>query len=326
MARYLGIDTSNYTTSVAVAEGGRVIISLKAPLKVAEGVTGLRQSDAVFAHTANLPDLLDRLKKEDGVKGCAAVGVSARPRDAKGSYMPCFTVGIAAAKAFSAALDIPVYDFSHQAGHISAAVYSSARGEDTLLGRDRFIAFHVSGGTTEMLLASGRDMSVELIGGTSDLNAGQAIDRAGVMLGLRFPCGPAMERLALDYLSSLRPGQKPHAKPKISVSGLSCNLSGLENIAARMKADGEPDGRIALYVIDFIADTLDAMTQNAVERYPSLPLLYAGGVMSNGIIRERFMKKYADRGVYFAQPEFSSDNAAGVALLAERKHEAEYGR
>ena len=322
MARFLGIDTSNYTTSVAVAEDGRIALSLKAPLKVAEGVTGLRQSDAVFAHTANLPELLDRLKAGDGVKGYSAVGVSARPRDAKGSYMPCFTVGVAAAKAFSAALDIPVYDFSHQAGHISAAVYSSARGDDTLLGRERFIAFHVSGGTTEMLLADGRDMSVELIGGTADLNAGQAVDRAGVMLGLRFPCGPMLERLAKEYLSSLEPRKKPHAKPKISVDGLRCNLSGLENIAMKMKSDGEPDGRIALYVIDFIADTLDRMTANAVERYPSLPLLYAGGVMSNGLIRGRLTQKYASQGVYFAEPEFSSDNAAGIALLAERKHEA----
>ena len=147
MARFLGIDTSNYTTSVAVAENGKVILSLKAPLKVAEGVRGLRQSDAVFEHVANLPSLLDRLRTEAGAGNYAAVGVSARPRDAEGSYMPCFTVGVAAAKAFSAALDIPVYEFSHQAGHISAAVYSSAEGDDTLLGRERFIAFHVSGGT-----------------------------------------------------------------------------------------------------------------------------------------------------------------------------------
>jgi N6-L-threonylcarbamoyladenine synthase len=136
------------------------------------------------------------------------------------------------------------------------------------------------------------------------------------MLGLDFPCGPALEKMADEYLGTLKNGEKPHDKPEISVDGTECNLSGLENIAERMKRRCEPDGKTALFTIDFIRDTLDRMTENALALYPGLPLLYAGGVMSNRRIREYFEAKY---GALFAEPEYSSDNAAGIALLASRK-------
>ncbi len=313
MPRFLGIDTSNYTTSVSVVDGGKVALNLKSPLKVREGQLGLRQSDAVFAHVSNLPTLMERLDASDSVKNYSAVGCAARPRDAESSYMPCFLAGVAAAHSAAAALGVPVFDFSHQAGHIAAAVWSSG-GE--LFDCDRFLAFHVSGGTTELLLCDGHDFGCEIIGGTKDLNAGQAIDRIGVMMGLDFPCGPALEKLADDYLSALKIGKKPRNKPEISVDGTECNLSGLENIAARMKRNGEPDGKTALFAIDFIRDTLDRMTENALRQYPGLPLLYAGGVMSNRRIRGCFETKY---NALFAEPEYSSDNAAGIALLTSRK-------
>ena len=313
MPRFLGIDTSNYTTSAAVVEDGEVVLNLKSPLKVREGQLGLRQSDAVFAHISNLPELMDRLGASDSVKNYSAVGCSVRPRDAEGSYMPCFLAGAAAAHSAAAVLGVPVFDFSHQAGHIAAAVWSSGGG---LFDTDKFLAFHVSGGTTELLLCEGQNFCCEIIGGTKDLNAGQAIDRIGVMLGLDFPCGPALEKMAEEYLRTLKSGEKPHNKPEISVDGTECNLSGLENIAARMKRNGEPDGKTALFAIGFIRDTLDRMTENALALYPGLPLLYAGGVMSNRRIRGFFEAKY---NALFAEPEYSSDNAAGIALLTFRK-------
>ncbi|NLB16611.1 MAG: peptidase M22 [Clostridiales bacterium] len=313
MPRFLGIDTSNYTTSVSVVDNGEVVLNLKSPLKVRQGQLGLRQSDAVFYHISNLPELMERLSASEPVKNYSAVGCSARPRDAEGSYMPCFLAGVAAAHSAAAVLGVPVFEFSHQAGHIAAAVFSSG---GSLFDSEKFLAFHVSGGTTELLLCKGRSFMCEIIGGTKDLNAGQAIDRIGVMLGLDFPCGPALEKMADEYLGTLKNGEKPHDKPEISVDGTECNLSGLENIAERMKRRCEPDGKTALFTIDFIRDTLDRMTENALALYPGLPLLYAGGVMSNRRIREYFEAKY---GALFAEPEYSSDNAAGIALLASRK-------
>lgn len=308
---FLGIDTSNYTTSVAIAEDGRITANCKLPVKVAEGQRGVRQSDAVFSHVQNLPEAVKMLDLQN--RAITAIGYSARPRDVDGSYMPCFLAGKALAESLGAIIGVKTYAFSHQAGHIAAACYSS--GEEEKLG-DRFLAYHVSGGTTELLLVekTADNYHIELIGGTDDLTAGQAIDRVGVMLGLRFPCGPALEKLAEGM---------PIPKTRPCVEGLHCHLSGLENQAAKMQKDGKSDREIACYVLEFIRATLDTLTKNAVVRFPDLPLLFAGGVMSCRRMKDYFGKTY---GAAFAEPAFSSDNAAGTALLCQRRYGYEYGR
>ncbi len=304
--RTLGIDTSNYTTSVCVydSETGK-IIQKKLLLPVKNGERGLRQSDAVFHHTARLYPLMQELFAEYGGE-IDAIGVSEKPRDAEGSYMPCFLVGVNAAKCIGAAMRKPVYGFSHQSGHIAAALYSS--GKMNLI-KEKFIAFHVSGGTSEMLLVSPdseRAFSVEIIGETLDLNCGQAVDRVGVMMGLSFPCGKELEALALKSTEKYN--------PKICVKGGNCSLSGVENQCKKMLENGEAKENVARYCLDFICKTLEKMTEYALDRYGNLPLLFAGGVMSNSIIRSRIQSRF---GASFAQPEFSCDNAAGVAILAE---------
>lgn len=304
----LGIDTSNYTTSAAVydSESGSVV-QKKLLLPVKDGEKGLRQSDAVFHHTARLWPLVEELFGEQKVN-IDAVGVSAKPRDAEGSYMPCFLVGVNAARCVAAAVNKPVYEFSHQAGHIMAALYSAERIE---LINERFIAFHVSGGTTEMLLVSpGKDkpFEVEIIGETLDLNCGQAVDRAGVMMGLKFPCGKELEKLALTCDTVYN--------PKIFVKDGNCSLSGLENQCAKMHSCGESDACVARYCLDFIGKTIEKMADFAIEKHGKLPLVFAGGVMSNSIIRERILGKF---DASFAHPDFSCDNAAGTAILAALK-------
>jgi N6-L-threonylcarbamoyladenine synthase len=306
---YVGIDTSNYTTSAAFCdEEGRVIANLKIPLPVKEGNRGLRQSDAVFEHVRNLPAIMDRLKNEMADYEAVAVGVSTTPRDAEGSYMPCFLSGKAAAYAFGAVAKIPVCEFSHQNGHVFAAVYSSGKSE-YLLSREKFLAFHVSGGTTELLLVepSGKqgDIKISLIGQTDDINAGQAIDRVGVSMGLDFPAGRELEALASSYQGSLE-------KKKISVKNCRCNLSGVENIAKKLYEAGEKKEKIAAFTFDFIQRTLCEMASQAIEKYGEMPILFAGGVMSNRLMRGAISRRFE---AYFAEPEFSADNAAGVALL-----------
>ena len=312
---YIGIDTSNYTTSVAVAtEAGEIVANLKAPLPVKAGECGLRQSDAVFAHVKNLPGLMGELREVLQGYSPAAVGVSAKPRDAEDSYMPCFLSGVAAAEALAAGAEIPLHRFSHQNGHIAAAVYSAGVPEDRLTRS--FGAFHVSGGTTEMLLVTPGDVgfSVTQVGGSLDLHAGQAVDRIGVALGLSFPCGPQLEQLALQ-------NTKRVPKPRISVREGYCNLSGLENMALKLYAESGDAALTAAFVLRFIADTLEAMASHLRALHPALPLVFAGGVMSNRIIAERLTAALGE-DVYFAAPAFSADNAAGIALLCRRRAQA----
>lgn len=168
-----------------------------------KGEKGIRQSDAVFHHTVQLPEIIDKLFTKTGERDISAVGVSYAPRRLEGSYMPCFLTGISAATAVSRALSVPLYRFSHQEGHIAAALYSAGRLE---LLNEPFIAFHVSGGTTEAVLVNPDNehiINAEIVASSSDLKAGQAIDRVGVMLSLNFPAGPELERLsekAMRYL------------------------------------------------------------------------------------------------------------------------------
>ena len=106
MQEFLGVDTSNYTTSLALSRDGEIVRNLKKLLDVKEGQRGLRQSDAVFHHTRQLPEVLSMLG--DKIDGAKVIGVSERPRDAKDSYMPCFLVGIGAAQMLAQALGVPV--------------------------------------------------------------------------------------------------------------------------------------------------------------------------------------------------------------------------
>ena len=308
---YLGIDTSNYTTSVALCtEDGEIIENFKILLGVADGERGLRQSDAVFSHIKNFPQLAEWVRKAAADREVIAIGYSATPRPADGSYMPCFLVGKAVAEMLAAVLNVPAHPFSHQEGHIMAAVYSS--GNYTLLEQD-FFAFHVSGGTTEIIRVSPQTagFSCELVGGTLDLNAGQAIDRIGVKLGLHFPCGKELEKLAASNIKKV-------PKPKISVQGTKCNLSGLENMADKLYASTSEKELVAAFTLDFIAETLFALSENLRMGAPSMPILYAGGVMSNQRIKKRLS---ALDHTNFSEPQFSADNAAGIALLCKMANE-----
>ena len=293
----LGIDTSNYTTSAALydAASDKASCSAKA-LPVKDGGLGLRQSDALFHHVRHLPEVMAGLDLPDTL---SAVGASVRPRDADGSYMPCFMAGESAARMLADAVRAPFYAFSHQRGHLAAAAWSSGHME--LMGRE-FLAWHVSGGTTELLRVI-PGFHARLIGGTSDLCAGQLIDRVGVMLGLPFPAGPALEELALKSVKPL--------SAQVRLDGLRFSLSGMQNKAAAYLEAGEPPESVARLTIDVILDCVARATEAALREYPGLPVLCAGGVMSNGIIR-RALEPMA----YFARPEFSRDNALGTAILA----------
>lgn len=303
MAFYLGIDTSNYTTSCAVYDSvSGNIIQKKKLLPVADGCLGLRQSDAVFHHTVQLPMLLSELF--DGFNGkIEAVGVSDAPLRAEGSYMPCFLAGVSAATAISAASGIPLYKYSHQQGHLMSALYSSEK--EQLFG-SRFLAFHVSGGTTQCLLVDEK-LNTTLVASSLDLKAGQAVDRLGVLLGYPFPAGKYVDELALN--------SNREFKPRVKLKDGNCSLSGLENQYKRMLENGEKYEDICRFCLEYILTALRKMALFAVDKYGDLPILFSGGVMSSRFIREKLS---GELNAFFAAPEFSSDNAAGIAILTSK--------
>lgn len=305
MAFFLGVDTSNYTTSLAVIDTEKhTALQSRKLLPVAQGSLGLRQSDAVFHHTVQLPVLFEQLAGKCDLSLVKAAGVSVSPRSEEGSYMPCFLAGVSAATAFASSGSLPLYRFSHQQGHIAAALFSAGRLD---LLSEKFLAFHVSGGTTEAVMVTpdeGCILKTNLVASSLDLKAGQAIDRVGVALGLSFPAGKQLDELAC------RCGEKLKVKPVIR--GCDCSLSGIENKCKKMIADGAAPEKVARYCIEYICASLDAMVVALKEKYGDIPLVFSGGVMSNSIISKRLTEKF---GAVFAKPEFSCDNAVGTAVL-----------
>jgi N6-L-threonylcarbamoyladenine synthase len=311
----LGIDTSNYTTSLAlVSDEG--FVHVRRILEVKKGECGLRQSDALFLHTVNLPELFPELfaayrEKFGSEAKIDAVSYSAYPRDTLGSYMPCFLAGKSAACGIAASLGVPLMKFSHQAGHIMAALRTC--GTETV--GDEFLAMHLSGGTTELVYAK-KDgetgFSAEIVGDTADISAGQLVDRAGVMLGLKFPCGAELEGLAAEA------GNAKGIKPlRVSIKNGRCNMSGAENRISALVAAGEDAGKIAYFTLDFVAKNVITLSEEARKSRPDMPIIFAGGVMRNKIIRAKICEKL--KNVYFADVELSSDNAVGTAYLGYEK-------
>lgn len=308
--RALGIDTSNYTTSAAVFDGTEGFNAGKL-LSVRPGELGLRQSDALFQHVKALPGRLAELRQAGWLERLAAVGVSTRPRAVEGSYMPCFLAGESAARSVALALDLPCYPFSHQQGHLAAAAWSAGR--TGLLDRP-LLAWHLSGGTTELLYVEpdGAAVRAEAIGGSSDISAGQLIDRTGVLLGLDFPAGKA-----LDELSE---AQGPVRGFNVKLNGLTFSLSGMENQVKARAEQGASQGEIARFVLETVADVVRRATLAALERHPGLPVLCSGGVASSRRLRAVLEPAC---GAVFARPAYSTDNAMGTAILALRRWERE---
>lgn len=315
MPEFLGIDTSNYTTSAAVyVSEEKKIYQSKRLLPVKDGELGLRQSDAVFHHTKQLPEMIETLYGQNSsLTAPKAIAASVRPRNRQDSYMPCFLCGEGFARSYSAIEKINFYMTSHQIGHVLAALYSAQMLE--LISR-KFIAFHVSGGTTDCLLCEpdcAEVLKITQIGSSLDLKAGQAVDRVGLMLGLKFPCGRELEKLAAKSSRKF--------KVKAVIKDNDCCLSGLENKCGKMLSDGESREDTAKYCLDFISETIISMISAAIAKTGELPIVFAGGVMSDTIIRNEIISRFNNS--FFAAPEFSCDNAAGVAIYGYLRYSSQ---
>ena len=300
----IGIDTSNYTTSIAFFDGtGGENCSKLLPVK--QGELGLRQSDAVFAHIKSLPELSGRLFSHVRKEEITAVGVSTRPRAVEGSYMPCFMVGYSHAKMLSELLKVPLVEVSHQQGHVAASLWSA---EALELMDCPHLAWHLSGGTTELLLVQpeGKNVVCTKIGGTTDISAGQLIDRTGQLLQLPFPSGKHLDALSKE--ASMK------EVFKVKCNNMEFSLSGVQNKVQQFHEKHGIPAETAGYALRCVAKAVYLATEQALKAYPGLPVVFSGGVASNSMLREVI----APLKPIFAQPQFSTDNAMGVAVLAHR--------
>lgn len=311
MRAAIGLDTSCYTTSVAAADGNGAIVGFQRKLlPVQPGTCGLRQSEAVFAHLRQLPELIERLMAEAGNAAISAVAASGKPRDAQDSYMPVFTVGRNFGRALASALRVPFFETSHQLGHILAGMIGNPPIKTS------FVALHLSGGTTETLLCDGE--TIRRIGRTLDLHAGQLVDRIGVQLGLDFPAGAALEQLAMQ-------GSAQSRLPVSMARGdLDCHLSGAETRCKQWLESGEyARETVAAEVFDLLSRTAARMIAAACRETDAQSALVVGGVASSALLKELFPARLHKLGCYanvlFGQREYASDNAAGVARLGMRK-------
>ena len=299
----IGFDTSNYTTSIACFDGvGGENVSRLLPVK--EGELGLRQSDAVFAHIKSLPELSGRLFSH-ARREIRAVGVSTRPRAVEGSYMPCFMVGYTHAKLLSDSLGVPLVEVSHQQGHVAASLWSGGRLD---LMDEPHLAWHLSGGTTELLLVEpeGKNVRCTRVGGTTDISAGQLIDRTGQLLGLPFPSGKH-----LDALSQEAQGREVF---RVKCPGMDFSLSGVQNKVQQFHTKYNDPAETAAYALRCVTAAVFKATENALKAYPGLEVVFSGGVASNSMLRDGLKSLEP----VFSAPQFSTDNAMGVAVLAHR--------
>ncbi|MBQ8636959.1 MAG: hypothetical protein IJ423_03075 [Clostridia bacterium] len=303
MSIYLGVDTSNYTTSFAVC--GDVDRLVRKILPVPEGQRGIRQSDGVFMHIKQAPMLYSKLLEFVDVKQVKAVGVSTKPRSVEGSYMPVFLAGEAFARVVSDTLSVPLYEFSHQDGHIMAGVFSANRSD---LLNNEFFSVHLSGGTFEILKSryNGYNFDTEIVGGTKDISAGQLIDRIGVACGMKFPCGIEVSKFAAAAEGKL---------PLLSVSENNgyINFSGAETQAMKLVGTA-PTENICRAVIECIGKSII----KALNSVGAKSALMVGGVASSDILRT-YLSYNCDIDFIFASNEMSTDNAWGIAKLAEMR-------
>ena len=296
---FLGIDTSCYTTSVAVADAqGNIVLDRRTLLCVPEQARGLRQSEMVFQHIKNLSELFPQ-----GYTQIKAVAASTAPRPAEGSYMPVFRVAESFGKAAAYAAGAAFYALSHQHAHIGAAMLGTE-----LMFDGSFLALHVSGGTTDVLQVSAehnRIQSIQTLGQCSDITAGQLIDRIGVALGNAFPAGAAVSALAAE-------GEAAHLN--FTIQGLNASFSGAETEVRRRLRQGMRPEDAAATVLLYTAKILNKLIERARQQTGIERVLLFGGVMRSEWIRAYLQKK--QQGLIFSGIDYASDNACGLAVQA----------
>jgi len=306
---FIGIDTSCYTTSIAVVDSeGNLVGDYREPLPVEKGKIGLRQSNGFFMHVGHLPTLYEKVVCDIDPQSIVAVGVSSQPRYIEDSYMPVFTAGHHFAKTISLSLNTELYTFSHQEGHIEAANWSA------VFSDDRFLAVHLSGGTSEILVVktNRNRFKAEIVGGAEDISAGKLIDRVGVYMGTDFPAGKILD-------DSITFDKKRKRGYPTSVKGGKINFSGLENYATKKFDEGSSLNEVAEGLFESVSKSiLKAVTYVAHEQNLKT-VLFAGGVSSSQYLKA-YIKAHnkSQLKFIFSDAKYAVDNAVGIAQMTRK--------
>jgi len=314
----IGIDTSCYTTSIAaISLEKNIILNEKIMLIVKESSKGLRQSEGVFQHIKNLGELSEKLKPLHDKYNIVGVCVSKKPRPLENSYMPVFTVGYNFGKAMANSLNCKFYETTHQENHIEASLLNSK-----IVNRDKFLSVHMSGGTTEILLLSRNNGSleynIEIVGGTKDISFGQLIDRTGVKLGYNFPCGKYIDKNAIECDRQILNGLKTSVKDGYM------NLSGLENQIDKI-IDSEDNKYVSKLILDSVVRNMYKSLIYISKLYNINEVVFCGGVAASEYVRINLSKKLRKEKIYsyFTKSEYSTDNACGCAIIGVDRYEIE---
>ena len=314
----IGIDTSCYTTSIAaITLEKSIILNEKIMLNVKENTKGLRQSEGVFQHINNLGELSEKLNLLHNNYNIVGVCVSKKPRPVENSYMPVFTVGYNFAKVMANSLNCKFYETTHQENHIEASLLNSK-----MINRDRFLSVHMSGGTTEILLLNRKknslEYNIEIVGGSKDISFGQFIDRTGVKLGYNFPAGKYIDKNAIDCDIKILKGLKTSVKEGYM------NLSGLENQVNKL-IDSEDSKYISKLVLDAVVRNMYKSLTYICDLYNVNEVIFCGGVAASKYLRNNLSTKLRKDKIYshFTNPEYSTDNACGCAIIGVDKYETE---
>lgn len=304
----LGIDTSAYTTSIAIIEqdSKEIIINKRRILTVPIGQKGLRQQDAVFQHIKNFQELYSQIDVD--FNNIRTVSVSSRPRNVEGSYMPVFTVGQNYGKIISKSLNCNYLEYSHQENHIAASLLNNYKEIN-----NNILAIHLSGGTTEFLKVckSNKGYEAVILGGSKDITFGQLIDRVGTLFNFKFPCGLYME----NYLNNNNNIEKIKT-PKISGDAY-INLSGMENFYSNLYLSNKFNiESIINSLFTYIAECIIHIINEIKLNFNIETIIIAGGVASNSLIRNRVLSTLTNQfNIIFPTKENASDNAVGTAFL-----------
>jgi len=308
----LGIDTSNYKTSVALVDkDDNIIYDERVFLDVPKGALGLRQQDALFQHIVNLPKLLEGAFAAANDGKIEIVSASNKPRPASGSYMPCFLAGENQAKVIASLLECQLGFFSHQEGHLLAATRFTELKE-----RDEYIFFHFSGGTTEILKYNKGE--IEILGNSLDISFGQLLDRVGSAMEFSFPAGERIDEMASQFTA--KEGYQ-NLLPRIKIDELNFNLSGIETATIRL-IDSVNHGPLSYMLMERVLECIEKVIEAANAKYGIKDYLFAGGVSSSHFIRNNIgitRKKKEGINIHFSDPRLSSDNAVGIAFLGGDK-------
>ena len=316
----LGIESSCDDTSAAVIKDGYLLSNVVSSQAVHEAYGGVVPELASRAHQQNIVPVVHEALKRAGVtkEELSAIAFTRGP-----GLMGSLLVGVSFAKGFARSLNIPLIDVNHLNGHVLAH-FIKAEGEENRQPNFPFLCLLVSGGNSQIILVKAYN-DMEILGQTIDDAAGEAIDKCSKVMGLGYPGGPIIDKLARQGNPKVFTFSKPH------IPGLDYSFSGLKTsflYSLRDWLKEDPDfiehhkvdlaASLEATVVDILMDKL----RKAAKEYKIKEVAVAGGVSANNGLRNAFREHAEKYGCDIFIPKFSytTDNAAMIAITGYFKY------